>query len=208
MQQGPGHILQETIFSSSRYTGNNILQDFSYSNIVYSIMIYDIILVIHSRGTHFPAVIFEWLRGSSMFEFSWILFGASEPGVFRFPDMFSWMWSLSQDTASVLSLALAELRKISGSVQNLKDLFVLKNLKKNINLGWTHDFGLDLMIFILYHIISYYIILYHVISYYIMLYLINHVISCYTWLIMIYQELMIPIISEPCSVQTVPMPQQ
>jgi hypothetical protein len=72
-----------------------------------------------------------------MFEFSWILFGASEPGVFRFPDMFSWMWSLSQDTASVLSLALAELRKISGSVQNLKDLFVLKNLKKkkNINLG-------------------------------------------------------------------------
>ena len=204
MQQGLGHILQETIFSSSRYTGNNILQDFSYSNIVYSIMIYDIILVIHSRGTHFPAVIFEWLRGSSMFEFSWILFGASEPGVFRFPDMFSWMWSLSQDTASVLSLALAELRKISGSVQNLKDLFVLKNLKK-------HQFSMNTWFWpgpddI--HIISYYIILYHVISYYIMLYLINHVISCYTWLIMIYQELMIPIISEPCSVQTVPMPQQ
>ena len=167
MQQGPGHILQETIFSSSRYTGNNILQDFSYSNIVYSIMIYDIILVIHSRGTHFPAVIFEWLRGSSMFEFSWILFGASEPGVFRFPDMFSWMWSLSQDTASVLSLALAELRKISGSVQNLKDLFVLKNLKKKHQFRMNTWFwpGPDDI-----HIISYYIILYHIISCYIILY--------------------------------------
>ena len=175
MKQGPGHILQETIFSSSRYTGNNILQDFSYSNIIYSIMIYDIILVIHSRGTHFPAVIFEWLRGSSMFEFSWILFGASEPGVFRFPDMFSWMWSLSQDTASVLSLALAELRKISGSVQNLKDLFVLKNLKKK-----KHQFRMNTWFWPGPDDI-------HIISYYIMLY---HIISCYTWLIMLYHVIL------------------